>query len=164
MSNAYEILGDPEKRRQYDFERSNPSSFGSRKSSGGFRGHPFESYVFRTPEDIFREFFHGMEDLETLFGGPGPSNGVNFFSMTSALGTNDHGGWNTSNFTSTSTKTTITNGRKTTTKTTVSNGVETKEVYENNQLVSRTTRNVGGNAAISGTSGGGGNTFIKYHY
>mmetsp|Transcript_25473 Transcript_25473/g.35545 ORF Transcript_25473/g.35545 Transcript_25473/m.35545 type:complete len:227 (+) Transcript_25473:64-744(+) len=54
ISEAYDVLSDPEKRREYD-----------RGGKGGSFGHHFE---FRSPDDIFREFFKDF-DVNPFGGG-----------------------------------------------------------------------------------------------
>ena len=53
---AYEILSDPQKRRQYD-------TFGSAAGEGGFQGFDFSGFNFSDPFDIFEQFFSGFSDF-----------------------------------------------------------------------------------------------------
>ncbi len=52
---AYEILSDPQKRRQYDTFGSTSSS-----TSAGFGGFDFSGFDFSDPFDIFNQFFSGF--------------------------------------------------------------------------------------------------------
>ncbi|XP_061579707.1 dnaJ homolog subfamily B member 2 isoform X2 [Cololabis saira] len=118
------------------------------------------TYTFRSPDEVFREFFGGQDPFASLFddfssfGGPSsrlgpsrffsfPSTRVEFSSFSSSFGGLDGMesmgggmGGGSGNFKSVSTSTRIMNGRRTTTKKIKENGQERVEIEEDGVLKS----------------------------
>jgi DnaJ-class molecular chaperone len=147
ISAAYEVLSDAGRRSEYDQERNAPAPSQSqrrRRSRRPFRNSPFH---FSSPDDVFREFF-GSDFFGSSFGSGG--NDLSLFTGFSDMGTfgstsvwtSSPSAWGT-DISSTSTVTRTVNGRRIVTQTRVVNGVETKEVYEDGELVSSNQRRIG---------------------
>merc|ERR1719233_1053975 len=158
LAEAYEVLSDEKRRKEYDSPE--PQSFFTRSSAAGpsRRTYTYSSQPFSNPFDLFKDFFgdndpfadFGMSsmfgnrrsnnNLRSPFGDAfgfsssfGSGSGLGSFPAFSNMGNLDSG----SGFSSTSTMTKIVNGKKVTTKETVNGNQKTKEVYENDQLVSK---------------------------
>nr|CAI5868542.1 unnamed protein product [Callosobruchus analis] len=164
ISQAYEVLSDPKKKKSYDlYGKDGFSSRPDRDDDGYCDYGGFGLFSFRDPEDIFREFFGGS--ISEIFGLTSPSRrnshrrGSNQSNRSNSLFTpNDMdsffgGGSPFASFTAVessyirgphgnqntytrqiSTDTQIINGKKTTTKRIVENGKEIIEKYENDVL------------------------------
>ena len=66
IGEAYDVLSDDDKRREYDM--SGGRSSGGFSSSGGFNSSGRTSRrPFRTADDIFREFFGGRDPFSSFF-------------------------------------------------------------------------------------------------
>lgn len=146
ISNAYEVLSDPEKRKAYD---------AGGKTNSGFKNHGFHSgFKFKSAFDMFNDFFEGEDDpwaefdkmFEGMGGGAhfgshfknhnaGGASGSHFKSHFANMGGGFGGGFGS--FQSQSTSTTIINGVRVETKTMQKNGNSIKEVRKNGKLVEK---------------------------
>lgn len=159
ISEAYEVLIDEKKRRVYDQygKEGLQMSGGKRRHEDDFDTHFAGTFVFRDPEEVFREFFGGtsFEDLFSNLTGTGARRGSNRHShpssnsiSTSFFGPLGFGGFSqfnnlfegvSGNFTSFNTFTAFdgNNGggslKRTSTSTRFINGkkITTKKVFEN---------------------------------
>lgn len=155
IAEAYEVLSDKSKRDAYDgCGRSDMPSSGSAGSSfpDDFPGF---SFTFRSPDEVFREFFGGQDPFADFFDdfpfggmhsgfhssssrlGPSrffsfPSANADFTSFSSSMG--GMGSMGGANFKSVSTSTRIVNGKSITTKKVRENGQERTEVEEDGVL------------------------------
>lgn len=157
IAEAYEVLSDKSKRDDYDrYGRSDMPSSGS-GSSGSFPDDfPGFTFTFRSPDEVFREFFGGQDPFADFFDdfpfggmhsgfhsssrlGPSrffsfPSANADFTSFSSSLG--GMGSMGGANFKSVSTSTRVVNGKRLTTKKVRENGQERTEVEEDGVLKS----------------------------
>ncbi|XP_028249879.1 dnaJ homolog subfamily B member 2 isoform X2 [Parambassis ranga] len=155
LAEAYEVLSDTSKRDAYD-RYGNDRMPHTGSSSSDFSDFPGFTFTFRSPDEVFSEFFGGQDPFGSFFddfssfGGPSsrlgpsrffsfPSSGVEFTSFSSSFGGldgMDRMGGGTSNFKSVSTSTRIINGKRTTTKKIKENGQERIEIEEDGVLKS----------------------------
>uniref|UniRef100_A0A673UW99 DnaJ heat shock protein family (Hsp40) member B8 n=1 Tax=Suricata suricatta TaxID=37032 RepID=A0A673UW99_SURSU len=153
VSEAYEVLSDSKKRSVYDH-----AGCDSWRASGGAStpyNSPFDTgYTFRNPEDIFREFFGGLDPFSFDFWdapfhsdhmgwghglrGAFPAGFGEFPAFMEAFSSTSFGGSSGSGFKSVMSSTEVVNGHKVTTKRIVENGQERVEVEEDGQLKSVT--------------------------
>lgn len=70
ISQAYEVLSDEKRRRTYDTPPSSSSQSSSRHHHHHHHNHytdPFFSFAFRSPEEVFNEFFGASDPFSDLF-------------------------------------------------------------------------------------------------
>ncbi|BFZ02028.1 hypothetical protein BsWGS_05067 [Bradybaena similaris] len=156
ISEAYDILSDKKKREVYDLYGKEGVLSGGHKGDEEFNFNPSAfggfHFHFRTPEEIFRDFFGTDDPFANFFGGfshgnsfgssffsqdPIASSGIAHFSSTTFGGPTVGG-----NFRSTSTSTKIVNGKRIVTKKVVENGQETVIVEEDGVLKSKSINGV----------------------
>jgi len=163
LAEAYETLSDEKRRKAYDAPEPQPFFVqrGSARPSGrGASSGPSFGFSsnenFTNPFDLFKSFFGDEDPFADDFFGPslfgnrrsapnlGASPFGDAFGFSSSFGSsNNLGNFGFGNmdggsgFTSSSTVTKIVNGKKVTTKETTSGNSKTKEVYENDRLVSK---------------------------
>ncbi|XP_072274144.1 dnaJ homolog subfamily B member 2 isoform X2 [Pyxicephalus adspersus] len=146
IAEAYEVLSDVEKRETYNRYGKAGFSGPEPRSSSGSRFQGF-AYTFRSPEEVFREFFGGRDPFSDFFGddflfpemrhtpsSPFFSDSFPVFSSFSSFGNDGFG--LAGNVCSISTSTKFVNGKRITTKRIVENGVERVEVEEDGLLKS----------------------------
>lgn len=157
IAEAYEVLSDKSKRDAYNrYGRSDMPSSGSGGSGSFPDDFPGFTFTFRSPDEVFREFFGGQDPFADFFDdfpfggmhsgfhsssrlGPSrffsfPSANADFTSFSSSLG--GMGSMGGANFKSVSTSTRVVNGKRLTTKKLRENGQERTEVEEDGVLKS----------------------------
>ncbi|XP_055967687.1 dnaJ homolog subfamily B member 2 isoform X1 [Sorex fumeus] len=157
VAEAYEVLSDKHKREIYDrYGREGLTGAGSGPSRAGTDtgqgGAPAFVFSFRSPEEVFREFFGTGDPFSELFDDLGsfselqgrlsPRSGP-FFTFSSFPGHSSNFSSSSFSFSpgagafrSVSTSTTFVQGRRITTRRIMENGQERVEVEEDGQLKS----------------------------
>uniref|UniRef100_A0A3B4UPT3 DnaJ heat shock protein family (Hsp40) member B2 n=1 Tax=Seriola dumerili TaxID=41447 RepID=A0A3B4UPT3_SERDU len=155
LAEAYEVLSDKSKRDAYDSYGNDRMGHKGPTSSDFSSDFPGFTFTFRSPDEVFREFFSGQDPFASFFDdfssfggsssrlGPSrffsfPSTKVDFTSFSSLGGLDgmESMGGGMSNFKSVSTSTRIVNGKRTTTKKIKENGQERIEIEEDGVLKS----------------------------
>lgn len=155
LAEAYEVLSDKSRRDAYD-RYGNDKMRHSSSTTTDFSDFPGFTFTFRSPDEVFREFFGGQDPFASFFDdfasfgvphsrlGPSrffsfPSAGAEFSSFSTSFGGLDgmeSMGGGMANFRSVSTSTRVVNGKTTTTKRIKENGQERVEVEEDGVLKS----------------------------
>uniref|UniRef100_UPI00398E4331 dnaJ homolog subfamily B member 2 isoform X2 n=1 Tax=Pristiophorus japonicus TaxID=55135 RepID=UPI00398E4331 len=153
IAEAYEILSDKSKRQVYD-KYGNDGLIGA-----GGRGPTMDTgipgfvFSFRSPDEVFREFFGGRDPFAELFDEFGPFSEMggiersrqgtgSLFAFSFPTGSDfssfsaNVGGSGVGSYRSVSTSTKLVNGKRITTRRTVENGEERVEIEEDGQLKS----------------------------
>ncbi|XP_077473234.1 dnaJ homolog subfamily B member 2 [Stigmatopora argus] len=153
IAEAYEVLSDQNKRDAFDRYGSDGMKHAGSSNSDFSSDFPGFGFTFRSPDEVFREFFGGQDPFASFFDefspfgvstsrmGPNrffsfPSPGAEFSSFSSMGGFHDMGSMGGGNFKSVSTSTRIINGKRTTTKKIKENGQERIEIEEDGVLKS----------------------------
>lgn len=154
LAEAYEVLSDKSKRDEYDRFGNDRMRYTGSSSSDFSSDFPGFTFTFRSPDEVFREFFGGQDPFASFFDDfssfgssssrLGPSRFFSFpsagdftsFSSLGGLHGMDSMGGGMGNFKSVSTSTRIVNGKSTTTKKIKENGQERIEIEEDGVLKS----------------------------
>ncbi|XP_066541972.1 dnaJ homolog subfamily B member 2 isoform X2 [Hoplias malabaricus] len=160
IAEAYEVLSDRSKREEYDTFGKSGNMRSSGSGSGSFADDfPGFNFTFRSPDEVFREFFGGQDPFADFFddfpfGGMHsafqshhgssrhgtsrffsfPSADVDFTTFSSSSSSSSVGGFGGGNFKSVSTSTRVINGKRITTKKIKENGQEKTEIEEDGVL------------------------------
>uniref|UniRef100_A0AAZ3PPE3 J domain-containing protein n=1 Tax=Oncorhynchus tshawytscha TaxID=74940 RepID=A0AAZ3PPE3_ONCTS len=149
LAEAYEVLSDRRKREAYD-------TYGKDRIPNNTEDFPGFTFTFRSPEEVFQEFFGGQDPFANFFvhdftpssllhscttsplPHPPPSFTVHDFTSSSSsmagMDWMDSIGGGMGNFKSVSTSTRVINGKRTATKKIKENGQERTEIEEDGVL------------------------------
>jgi DnaJ family protein B protein 6 len=146
ISEAYDVLSDKQKRREYDLYGNNPPEYGYSNGGDPFFDSEFFTFTFRDPAEIFTEFFGSssvfdafemFEDSNSDLMNRHNQSVSSFFSPSFFNSTFDGNSTMGSHYYQSTSVTSYSDGKKVEKKKINNNGQEVEEIYEDDVLISR---------------------------